>query len=185
MAVQCTTSAGPGTARGRVRVDRMGCSEAEDASRRLDGAIDEFIAFLAGLPAAGLDVMVPPEERSVRVMAYHVASGLRLGREWLDPAREGKPVPGDDIDAYNAVEAREHAGATPEEVLAIIERERGGAAEAVRSLTAEQWALSVPFGPGGGVELPVSRLATAGERHVTHHLANIREALAAAGTPAG
>ena len=155
----------------------MSFAAAEDAASRLEQAIDEFVVFIDTLPVESLDVQVPGEDRSVRVMAYHVAAGLRLGNSWLDPARRGEPVPGDDIDAYNAREAVEHAGATVAEVLAIVARERTGAIDAVRSLTAAEWDLRVPFGPGGGVEMPVSQLAGATERHVNRHLAKIRAAL--------
>ena len=112
-------------------------------------------------------------------MAYHIANALRLGSAWLERARRGEPIPGDDLDVFNAEEALEHAGATREEVLELVNRQRGPAVETLRSLTEAEWEITVPFGPGGGIELPVSRLASAAERHIRVHLGHIHEALEA------
>ncbi len=157
-------------------------AEAEAGAAALDAAIDEFVQFVREVvpEEEQWGAQVPVEERTVRVMAYHIANGLRLNRAWLEPARLGQPVPGDDLDIYNAHEALDHAGTTRDEVLAVVEGERAAAVQALRSLTAKEWGITVPFGPGGGIELPVSRLATAAERHIRTHLDHVREALAGA-----
>ncbi|HZU77905.1 MAG TPA: DinB family protein [Dehalococcoidia bacterium] len=152
-------------------------SEACAASDAYEMALDEFISFTREVSEADLDRVIPQEQRSLRVMLYHIADGLRLSEAWLGHARRGEPVPPQNIDAENALEAEAHAGATRDEVLALAEARGDGAVAVVRSLTDEEWRRTVPFGPGGGIELPVSRIATAGERHIRVHLQHIRDAL--------
>ena len=159
-------------------MDTQVFAAAQAGADALSNAIDEFVEFVKAVPENQWNALVRVEERTVGVMAFHIANGLRLNRDWLEPARRGEPVPGDDLDKYNAGEAVEHAGTTRDEVLEMIARNRGPAIEALGTLTAAEWEITVPFGPGGGIELPVSRLATAGERHIRVHLGHVREALA-------
>jgi hypothetical protein len=154
--------------------------QAEDLATQFERAVADFARFVRECPPADWDAVVPIEERPVRVMAIHCAAGIRLAQEWLAPMRGGGAVPGQagDLDAFNAREMEDHAGATREEVLEILRRDAPSTAALLRSLTEAELAIKAPFGPGGGIELELAQVAAAAARHFDVHLSHIREALA-------
>ncbi|HEV1998787.1 MAG TPA: DinB family protein [Candidatus Dormibacteraeota bacterium] len=154
---------------------------AAEAAASFEGGADDLRSFVQECSDADWDALVPIEGRTVRVMAFHCARGTRLVREWLEPMRHGLAVPGEagEIDAYNASEMDQHAGATREEVLDILNRDVPGNAAFLRSLTDAEMQVRAPFGPGGGQEMGLAQVARVGGRHFEVHLAHIREALAA------
>lgn len=156
--------------------------QAEHLAAQFERAVADFARFVRECPPPDWDAIVPIEERPVRVMAMHCAAGMRLAHEWLEPMRRGGPVPGNagDLDAFNAREIEEHAGATREEVLELLRRDAPGTAALLRSLTEEELAIKAPFGPGGGIELGLAQVAATPARHFEIHLSHIREALTSA-----
>ena len=159
-----------------------GSSQAvEEAAASFEAGAAALRSFVRECADVDWDAVVPVEKRTVRVMAYHCARGIRLVREWLEPMRKALPVPGEagEIDAYNAREMDLHEGATRDEVVEILDREVPGVAAFIRSLTAAEMRIVAPFGPGGGREMELSQVARVGARHFEVHLGHIREALAA------
>jgi hypothetical protein len=121
--------------------------------------------------------MVAVEGRTVGVMAYHIAALMPQMSTWFEVREE---VPGSvaEQDAANAAEAEAHAGATREEVLALISANAPPVAAAMRAVTPEWMDSIVKFAPAGGMELPVSRMVALNETHVSKHLAAVRAAIA-------
>ena len=153
----------------------------EEAAANFEAGAAALRTFVRECSDAEWDAIVPVEERTVRVMAYHCARGIRLVRGWLEPMRQALPVPGEagEIDAYNAREVDQHSLATRDEVVEILDREVPVAAAFIRSLTAAEMRIVAPFGPGGGREMELAQVARVGGRHFEVHLGHIREALAA------
>lgn len=153
---------------------------AEAAAVAFAAGAADLRRFVKECSDADWDMVVPIEVRTVKVMAFHCARGTRLVREWLEPMRQGLAVPGQvgEIDAYNAREMDQHAGATREEVLDILDREVPVNAAFLRTLSEAEMLIRAPFGPGGGVQMELAQVAQVGARHFQVHLAHVREALA-------
>ncbi|HSS61368.1 MAG TPA: DinB family protein [Candidatus Limnocylindrales bacterium] len=119
-----------------------------------------------------------PEGWSVAVVAHHIAWGHEVAAGWIRTIREGRDVPGSpaEHDAGNGRKAAEVAGISRGEVIELANRNIAELTQLLRSLTEADFARSAEFGPGGGAEMSVGRLAGA-RGHLDRHLNNMREAV--------
>ena len=148
----------------------------EAAARAFEASVADLLDFVENCTDEDWKRLVPIEERTVGVMAYHIAALMPQMSTWFDVRDE---VPGSvaEQDAANASEAEEHAGATQEEVLALIRANAPAVAAAMRAVTPEWMDSIVKFAPAGGMEFPVSRMVALNEVHVSKHLAAVRAAI--------
>lgn len=76
------------------------------------------------------------EGRPVGVIAYHTAAAMRRQSSWLPEIAAGRPVP--PAPQSNEQQAAEHAGATQDEVVQLLDGAAPAVAAAVRALTDEE-----------------------------------------------
>jgi hypothetical protein len=148
----------------------------EKAAAALEAAAEELVEFVNACSEADWLKVVPIENRTVAVMAYHIAALMPTLSSWFDVQEE---VPGTvaEQDEANAREAEERAAVTREEVMALIRANTPPAATAIRAVTPEWMSSTVRFRPAGGAEMSVERLVATSELHVSKHLAAVRAAI--------
>ena len=151
-------------------------STSEKAAAAFEAAATELVEFVNACSEADWLKVVPIENRTVAVIAYHIAALMPALSSWFDVQEE---VPGTVAkqDEANAREAVERAAVTREEVLARIRANTPPAAAAIRAVTPDWMSSKVRFGPAGGAEMSVERLVATSEIHVSKHLAAVRAAI--------
>ncbi len=120
--------------------------------------------------------MVPGEDWPVGVVVHHIAVGHRQMLDWLDRARRGDAITktASEIDADNARHARAFAGVTRADTAEELRRHGAALRERIGGLSAEELAMSVPFGPGDGMAVTTEQLASVAARHCRTHLGGAR-----------
>ena len=143
-------------------------------------AHSELADFVRSCTDAQWTATVPIEERSVAVMADHMAAGYELLVGWIETAQAGRAIGGtrEQQDMDNALHAAARAGVTREEVLARLEKNAPRVAAVLAMVPQEIADSEVHFGPAG-VPMQVGHLMSMSAMHVTRHLGHVREALAA------
>ena len=140
----------------------------------------ELAEFVRNCSDAAWAAMVPIEERTVAVMADHMAVGYDLLVGWIETAQAGLSIPGtrEQQDMDNALHAVQRAAVSREDVLARLEKSAPRVAAVLAMVPQEIADSEVHFGPAG-VPMQVGRLMSMSALHVTRHLGHVREALAA------
>lgn len=89
------------------------------------------------------------EQRSVGVIAHHVAINTPWIMDRIQRMLEGRPLPPADFQQLNAQHAAEHSGVSREEVLRLLREQKGVVAEAIRAIPDDQLDQSrdTPAGP--------------------------------------
>ena len=143
----------------------------------------DLLNFVRGCSDAEWATKVSIEERSVAVMADHMAAGYELIIGWIENALAGEPIPGTrgEQDMENARHADDRAGVPQREVLELLEATAPRVAAVLVAVPQEVAESDVHFGPAEG-PLQVGRLMSLAAAHVTRHLGHVREAL---GRPLG
>ena len=118
------------------------------------------------------------DNRTVAVVAHHVAHGHLYSLEWLETALTGREVAVtlENIDLENAEHATTYHDVEREMTIALLEANAARLAERIATLTDEQLAGTAHH-RGAGRDLTVEAYARIGHRHVAGHLATIRKAL--------
>jgi hypothetical protein len=151
----------------------------EARTQELLAASADFVGFVRSCTADEWQRTCAEEGWPVGVVAFHVARGHAVVRGWLQSLREGRDVtltPAA-LDADNAAMASEAQSVTQSDVVELAEHNIEDLARFLRTLSDADLAMSARFGPGGGDEVSVGRLA--GSRgHLDRHLASIRATLA-------
>ena len=128
-------------------------------------------------------VRVPRDGRTVGVIVHHVATMYPLEIELAQAVAEGNAITGvtwEAVHDINANHAREHAGTTREEAIALLRRNSELAAQAIRALRDEQLDRAAPISLYFDTPLTCQFfLEDHAMRHSWHHTARIRQALAA------
>jgi hypothetical protein len=141
----------------------------------------------ATLSDAEWQTRVPRDGRTVGVIVHHVATMYPLEIELAQAVAGGNAITGvtwQAVHEINATHAREHAGTTREEAIALLRKNSTQAADALRAFTDEQLDRSAPISLY--FDTPLSAqffLEDHAVRHSWHHTARIRQALAQ-GAPA-
>lgn len=156
-------------------------STGQEEAARFMAAHEDLTMFVHHCDDAQWATVVPVEERTVAVMADHMAAGYDLVVDWIQQAQAGKPIPGTraEQDMENANHARERAAVSREEVVARLEAAAPRVAAVLAAVPQEVADGDVHFGPAEG-PMPVGRLMSMASIHVTRHLEHVREALSAA-----
>ncbi|MGH7396540.1 MAG: maleylpyruvate isomerase N-terminal domain-containing protein [Candidatus Rokuibacteriota bacterium] len=113
-------------------------ARAESLAKHFEAQAAEMTAVLGKLSDADWKKVTPAEKWSVGVTAHHVAGGHEGLLGIVKTIASGQSIPNFTmamLDELNAKHAREHAGCTRAETLALHERGAAAAAAAVRALS--------------------------------------------------
>jgi uncharacterized damage-inducible protein DinB len=118
------------------------------------------------------------ENRTVNVLAHHIAIGHQAIAGWVQGIATGQPLPAMTMDSFtepNAQHARQYANVTKPEVIAALRLQGAAAASLVRGLSDEQLDRAGELLGSERRARDVIEHILIG--HVHNHLASIREAL--------
>ena len=156
---------------------------ADALADRLEQGANSLADLAATLTDAAWRRRVPGDGRTVGVIVHHVATMYPLEIELAQAVAEGKAIAGvtwDAVHEINAKHAREHAGTTQEEAIALLRRNGELAARAIRALRDEQLDRAAPISLYFDTPLSCQFfLEDHAVRHSRHHTARIRQALVA------
>ena len=136
----------------------------------------------ATLTDAQWQVRVPRDGRTVGVIVHHVATMYPLEIELAQAVAAGNAIQGvtwQAVHDINATHAREHAGTTREEAIALLRRNSELAAQAIRAFDDAQLDRSAPISLYFDTPLTSQFfLEDHAVRHSWYHTGRIRQALA-------
>jgi hypothetical protein len=154
----------------------------ESLANRVEEGAAGLAAFVEGLSEAEWKTPVSAtDRRSVGLIVHHVAAVYPVEMDLARAIGGGNAIPDvtwEVVAELNATNARENAGITKAEALALLRRNSREAANQVRAFTDEQLDSAAPFGLSYGA--PVTAQFVIEDhpvRHSWHHLARIRKAL--------
>jgi hypothetical protein len=155
-------------------VDDVGLKPPAERADEIIDANEELVAFVESCSAAGWARECEGETWSVGVVAYHVADGHRVVAEWIEQLLAGGvSLTRDELNAANAVMAAQNADVTPAEVVDLSRRNVQMLAATLRRLSEDDLRVTAPFGPAGGMMVPVHDIAGSRD-HLDRHLASMR-----------
>jgi hypothetical protein len=150
---------------------------------RFEQAVAEFVLVVEGLTRAQWQTLCPNEERSVGVLARHVAFGIPFEMDVFREIAAGQQpatITRAELAEMNARDAETWSDTAKDETLALLRSNAVAAATEVRQLTDEQLARSGKYieeiPTEWTVEQWLERVLTG---HVDGHLQSIRAALTA------
>ena len=154
---------------------------AEALAERLEQGARMLADFAATLTDAEWQTRLPKDARKIGVIVHHVASQYMLEIKVALIVVAGQPVKGltnADVDAVNAVHAKEFEHATKAQALELLEQNSADAAATIRGLSDEDLDRAVPNSLYEDAPLTCQMvLEDHAVRHSYHHLAIIRAAL--------
>ena len=152
---------------------------------RLEQGANALADLAASLTDAEWRVRLPGDGRTVGVVVHHVATMYPLEIELAQGVADGRAIAGvtwDAVHEINANHAREHAGTTREEAIALLRQNSALAAKAIRELQDAQLDRAAPISLYSDTTLTCQFfLEDHPVRHSYHHTAAIRRALAQSG----
>jgi DinB family protein len=153
---------------------------AEALAAQLEAKARDATATLQGLSDADWKKVTEAEKWPVGVTAHHAASALEVVPRVLEAMAAGQslePFQLGKIDELNAAHAREHAGCTKAETVALFQKGVAAASAAIRGLRDDQLARTGTLAPGIP-PMTVERVIMLGlVHHVDEHFASIRKAI--------
>lgn len=154
---------------------------AEALAQRLEQGADALATFAEKMSDAEWKTKVPPDGRPAGVIVHHVASVYPLEVQLARTLAGGKPIAGvtwDAVHQMNAQHAKDHAGVTKAESVALLRKNSREASRAVRELSDEELdraaTVSLNFDAPLTCQFFVEDHAL---RHSYHHLGRIRAAV--------
>lgn len=144
----------------------------ESLAIRLEQANEELIRAVESVSDERWTAACPDDGRQINVVAHHVAVGHTSIAGIVQVAAQGGPMPPITMDVIhqgNAEHAREHAGCSRAETVALLRTNGAAAATLVRGLSDEQLNRAVQFMGGDTQPLQIAENILIG--HVTSHLA--------------
>lgn len=152
---------------------------------RLEQGANALAELAQGLSDAEWTTVVPRDGRMVGVIVHHVASVYPLEVQLARTLAGGQPISGvtaQAINEMNAAHARDNRNVSKEEALALLRQNSAAAAADIRSLSDQELDQAAPVSLYFDAPLTCQFfLEDHAVRHSYHHLARIREALAAGG----
>lgn len=157
-------------------------ARAESLAKQLEAKAAEMTGVIARLSDADWKKTTAAEQWPVGVTAHHIASGHQGILRLVKTIAAGQSVPNFTmamLDEMNANHAREHAGCTKAETLALHEQGAAAAAVAVRALS------DAELDRGGTVLAGAPPMTTQQVvesiliNHITDHLGSIRKTVGA------
>jgi uncharacterized damage-inducible protein DinB len=152
-------------------------AKAEALAKQFETKAQEATAVLKKLSDADWKKTTGSEHWTVGVTAHHVAASHEGITRIITTIASGQSMPNftmDMLNEMNAKHAKEHAGATKAETIALHEKNSTAAAAAVRGLSDDQLAKSATVlagMPAMSVEQIVTGILI---HHVDDHLGSIR-----------
>jgi hypothetical protein len=144
-------------------------------------AVSEFIGTVEGLSEEQWRMLCPNEERSIGVLARHVAAGIPFQMDVFgEIAGGGQPttISGAEFAVMNAGDAEAWKDARKDETLALLRENTEAAASEVRQLSEDQLAISGKYitdiPDAWTVEQWIERVLIG---HVRGHLESVRAVL--------
>jgi len=157
-------------------------ARADALALRLKEGARSLIELARSLSADDWQMPLARDGRPIGVVVHHVASVYPLEIQLAQTLAAGTPVTGvtmDDVHQLNASHARENAGVTKAQAIALLETNAAAAAGAIRALSDAELDSAAPASLYG--DAPVTcqfMLEDHAVRHSYHHLARIRAMLA-------
>ena len=157
-------------------------ARAESLAKQFEAKAAEMTAVIKGLSDADWKKTTAAEKWSVGVTAHHVAGGHEGILGIVKTLAAGQSIPNFTmamLDERNAQHAREHAGCTKAETLALHEQGAAAAAAAVRALSDAELDRSGTVLTG--VPPMTTQQAVEGIliNHIADHLGSIRKTVGA------
>lgn len=152
-------------------------------AERIEEGAGALAAYAEGLSDSQWRQIVPPDGRTVGVIVHHVASIYPLEIQLANTLAEGKPIVGVTwaaVAELNAGHARDNAGVTKADALALLRKNSKEAADAVRALPDDALDRAAPVSLNADAPLTTQFfIEDHALRHSFHHLAKIRAVLGA------
>ena len=150
---------------------------------RLEQGARALAELAAGLSDVEWHTRIPKDGRKIGVVVHHVGTMYPLEMQLAQVLAAGQPIENvtwDAIHEINAKHAKEFEGVTKAAALEHVERNSTAAAAEIRALSDEQLDRAAPVSLYGGAPLTCQFfIEDHAMRHSFHHLAKIRQALAA------
>ena len=155
---------------------------AESLARRIEEGAAGLAAFAEGLSDAEWNKPASPTDwRTVGQIVNHVALVYPIEIDLARAIAAGKPVTEvtwSVVAELNASHARDHAGVTKAEAVALLRKNSGAAAAAVRGFSDEELDRAAPFSLSFGAPVTAQYvIEDHALRHSWHHLSRIRSAV--------
>ena len=151
---------------------------------RIEQGAAALAAYAATLSEQQWRLKVQPDGRTIGVIVHHVATMYPIEVQLAQTLAGGSPIEGvtwQGIADMNAGHARDHAGVDQATAVALIRKNSGEAAAAIRTLTDEQLDRAAPISLNGNAPLTCQFfIEDHALRHSFHHLAKIKAAVEAA-----
>lgn len=148
---------------------------------RLERGAEALAAFASSLSDAEWKTQLPNDGRTIGVVVHHVATVYPVEIGLAQALADGHAITGvtwDVIHEMNASHAREHAGVTKEETLALLRETSAAAVHAVRALRDEQLDRAAAVSLYADAPLTCQfMLEDHAVRHSYHHLAALQTAV--------
>src|SRR5579859_2370157 len=115
--------------------------QAQVLAHHFEQANAEAVATVDGCPEEQWKTHHAGENRTVNVLAHHIAVGHQIVAEWVQGMATGQRLPTLTMDSFtepNAQHAQQYAQVTKPEVIAALQQQGAAAARMVRGLTDEQ-----------------------------------------------
>jgi uncharacterized damage-inducible protein DinB len=159
--------------------------QAHALADQFEQANTEAIGVVEDCPEEQWQAHHPGENRTVNVLAHHIAVGHQIIAAWVQGMATGQPLPALTMDSFtepNARHAQQYAQVTKAEVLAALQQQGAAAARLVRGLSDEQLERAGELLGRQWRTRDVIEHVLIG--HVRNHLGSIHQALAPAGPSA-
>lgn len=159
-------------------------TRAETLAARIEQGANQLAEYAEKLSDTEWNTPSAPSRgdmRPVGVIVHHVASVYPIEIQLAQAVGSGKnmsEVTWDVVENMNAGHAKDNAGATKADTIALLKKNSSEAAAAVRQMTDQQLDTAAPFGLS--FDCPVTAqfvLEDHAVRHSWHHLARIKQTL--------
>ena len=157
-------------------------ARAESLAKQFEAKAAEMTGVIAKLSDADWKKVTAAEKWSVGVTAHHLARGHEAILGIVKTIAAGKSIPNFTttmLDEMNATHAREHAGCTKAETLALHEKGAAVAAAGVRALSDAELDQSGIVFTGRPPMTAQQMIEGALINHMTDHLGSIRKTVGA------
>lgn len=154
---------------------------AQALADRLEQGAEALASFADTLSDTEWHMPLPHDGRAIGVVVHHVASVYPVEIGLAQALANGQPISGvtmDVIHDMNATHARENAGVTREDTVALLREASAAAAQAVRALRDDQLDRAAAVSLYADAPLTCQfMLEDHAVRHSYHHLGAIRAAV--------
>lgn len=174
----------PFTSTGCPVLDMKASARAEALATRLEAGAAALAEFAATLSEREWEIRVPKDGRKIGVVVHHVASVYPVEIQLAKALAAGESiteVTWDAIAAMNRDHAKDNNTVSKDAALSLLAANSATAAAAIRVLSDEELDRAAPVSLNSGAPLTCQFIIEDhAVRHSYHHLARIKEAIAAA-----